>query len=56
MPLIGGGCARMGKTESEMVPIMAELLVFNVDKLNNEIHVIIYEKRKNSIPIFSIRK
>lgn len=56
MPLIGGGYARMGKTESEMVPIMAELLVFNADKLNNEIHVIIYEKRKNSIPIFSIRK
>ena len=56
MPLIGAGYARMGKTEAEMIPIMAELLVFNADKLNNEIHIIVYEKRKNIIPIFSLLK
>lgn len=54
MPLVGSGYARMGKTEGEMLPIMAELLIFNADKLNQEIHVIAYEKRRKVIPIFSL--
>ena len=56
MPLIGSGYARMGKTEGEMLPIMEELLIFNADKLNQEIHVILYEKRRKVIPIFSLLK
>lgn len=46
----------MGKTEGEMLPIMEELLIFNADKLNQEIHVIVYEKRRKVIPIFSFLK
>lgn len=56
MPLIGGGYARMDKPERELVPIMAELLLFNADKLKHEVHVVIYDKRRNMIPIFNLSK
>lgn len=54
MPLIGGGYARMQKSEREIVPIMAEILVFNADKLKHDVHVVIYNKRRSLIPIFSL--
>ena len=56
IPIIGGGYAFMNKSNKELLPVMIEMLVYNSNKLQHDIHVVIYDKLKKDIPLYYLNK
>ena len=56
IPIIGGGYAFMNKSNQELLSVMIEMLVYNSNKLQHDIHVVIYDKLKKDIPLYYLNK
>ena len=56
LPIIGGGYAFMEKSNQELLEILSEVLIFNIQKLQHEIVIIVYEKLKDQVSISKICK
>lgn len=55
IPVIGGGYANIEKTNQQLLRQMSEILVFNCQKLQNDIHIIVFDKLKSDILLSALR-
>ena len=55
MPLIGAGLSRLDKEQQEILRYLISAIIFNKDKINCDIHVVIRKNLKNEISIFNLK-
>lgn len=55
VPIIGGGYAHKNQSNKELLRIMAEVMIYNSSILKHEITIIIYEKLKHEVPLFTLK-
>lgn len=54
IPLVGGGRAETKKHEKDILEFLIELIKLNKQSINCDIHIVVRESAKDSIPIFKI--
>ena len=55
LTLMGGGLARTGREEKQLLEYLVQAIKLNQDKITYDLHLVVFDKSKNVLPIAGLR-